>query len=178
MTITLSIDLDKNLIMGALETPDDIGKIVRCHLAIEQMLEELITTHSQASIDKKASFWSKVNLARAMGVPTAICDACSYLNDLRNALAHNSKATISNTKSISEKFVSKVAEIVPALLKSNGTFHNQKTKITHTLKFTTATLSEKIVVAASFLAALMGSLPSMYKFGPPPKLVIVAGVNL
>lgn len=178
MTLILTIDPDASLVMGALESTDDIGKIMRCHFVIEQMLEQLIAMHSTAVVDKKTSFWGKVNLARALGIPASICDACNLLNDLRNEFAHNPKATINNTKSISNKFIAKVGEIMPAVLISNGEFHNRESKTTKSLSFAKATQGEKIVVSTSFLSGLMGGLPSLYKLGAPHKLATIAGVNL
>lgn len=175
--LTMAFDPDFELILAAFETSDDIGKILRCHLVIERQMEQLISISSRAKVDRRTTFWSKVNLLRAIKAPEKICSSCEALNELRNQFAHNSKATIENTKTSSGKFLKSVENIVPILPQSNGSYRS-KEKIDYVVDYATASQGQRIVVAASFLSGIIGSLPKLYNFGEPQAIIRMAGLNL
>jgi hypothetical protein len=176
-SLTVAFDPDAALIISAYETEDDLGKILRVHLVFERQVESLVKHLSKAKIDKKTSFWSKVNLMRAIDVPESVCLACDALNDLRNEFAHNSKATIQNTKNLCEVFLEKVAAPLPVLTKMHGTFVNTKTKTEHTFEYQTAPLEQRVVIAGSALSMAMGAIPKLYTFGRKPTGVELTGVS-
>ncbi|MCZ4344752.1 hypothetical protein [Devosia neptuniae] len=174
----MAFDPDIELIISAYETKDDIGKILRCHLVIEQQLELLISTSSRAKVDGRTTFYSKINLLRAIKVPEKICISCEALNDLRNKFAHNSKATIANTKASSSKFLSAVEDLIPILPQSHGSLHRRKEKIEHVIDYQGGDQGQRIVIAASFLSAVIGTLPKLYDFGEPSVIASMSGLNL
>jgi hypothetical protein len=163
--LTMAFDPDIKVILAAYETEDDLGKIIRTHFFIEQQIDQLVAM-SSARVDKKSSYFSKLNLLRAMGVPEKICAACEAINDLRNVFAHNPKATVANTKDTSEKFLNAVQAFFPKLPESHGEIVQRRTRVTHDFSYKTATQAQRVVVAASFLAGVIGVLPKLYKFGP------------
>lgn len=178
MGVTMAFDPDVELIVGAYESQDDIGKILRSHLVIERQMELLVTSCSRAKFDRWVSFSSKVNLLRAMKAPEKVCVACESLNDLRNKFAHNSKATIQNTKSVSERYLVAVEAVAPVLPKLHGTFTRTKSGVRHEFTFANATHSQRIVLATSLLSAIIGGLPKMFAFGGPTLVLKVSGLSL
>lgn len=176
--LIMAFDPDVELILAAYETTDDIGKILRCHLVIERQMEQFISMTSRAKIDRKTMFWSKVNLLRAIKVPEKVCVACEELNELRNQFAHNSKATIGNTKTSSNKFLASVENLFPMLPRSRGTFHRRKEKIEYVVDYQTADQGLRVVVASAFLSSVFGGLPKLYDFGEPRMISSMAGLNL
>jgi hypothetical protein len=128
-SLTSAFDPDVELILAAFETTDDIGKILRCHLVIERQIEQFISASSRAKVDRRTTFWAKVNLLRAIKAPERVCVACEELNELRNQFAHNSKATIANTKSASDKFLVAVEALFPALPTSQEHFIAERRRL-------------------------------------------------
>ena len=177
-SLIMSFDPDGELIVAAYETVDDLGKILRVHLAIEAQIDSLITTTSRAKVDRRTSFWAKMNLLRAIGVPERLCASCEALNDLRNHFAHNRRATIPNTMAQSERFLGSVAAFFPGLLEAHGTFANRKLGVNHEITFPEASQGQRVVIAAGFLSGVLGDLPKMYEFGHPRQIAVVAGLDL
>lgn len=177
MTLTMSFDPDTALILAAYETEDEVGKVLRTHLVVEQLMEKLIGAASSAKVDKKTSFWAKVNLLRALGVPEKVCLACEQLNDLRNAFAHNPKASIANTKDTSQKFLDAVQSFYPGLAEVHGEFVRRRSQVRHTIDFRTADQGQRIVIAASFLSSLLGVLPKLLDFGSRRQIAILSGLT-
>ena len=178
MTLTMSFDPDTSLIFSAYETEDEVGKVLRTHLVVEQQMERLIKLASTAKVDKKTSFWAKVNLLRAIGVPEKVCTACEHLNDLRNAFAHNSNANIENTKDVSQRYLDAVEAFYPKLPQAHGTFARIKSKVNHEFTYDKADQGQRIVVAAAFLSSVIGVLPKLYQFGNPPQVSMLTGLTL
>jgi hypothetical protein len=175
--ITSAFDPDVGLMFSAYESTDDIGKVLRVHLMLEQQIEKLITSQSNAKVDR-TTFWSKVNLMRAMGVPESICIAAEALNELRNQFAHNSKATIANTKSKSDAFLKSASIIWPKLPEATGNLTKTKSGIEHKLSYAKASQAQRVVIAGFILSNLIGALPKMYRLGKPLRLLTLAGTNL
>jgi hypothetical protein len=175
----MSFDPDIKLILTAFETPDDIGKILRCHLVVEGQIEKLVTSFTTAKVDDRTPFASKVNLARAMGVPEGVCLACAKLNHLRNQFAHSPHSTFESEASAVGAFLNATEKIFPILPKSHGSFGSATSKSTrHEFTYADADLGRRVVVASSFLSASIGALPKLYRFGPPVRLATMAGFDL
>jgi len=98
------VDLDlKNLakpqtIIAASETEDELGSVLRLHLAVEQLLVFYIKEKSSGEISKYAKlprdFGGKLSLAAAFGLPLPIVRTIYQLNIIRNKLAHNPDTSI------------------------------------------------------------------------------------
>lgn len=96
---TKTIDLDiKELesfqtIIGSVETDDELGSVLRLHLAVEQLLVFYIKEKSQGEVSKYAKaprdFGGKLSLATAFGLPISIARSIYQINVMRNKLAHH-----------------------------------------------------------------------------------------
>ncbi len=79
---------------------DALAVIIRAHLYVESTLNELIEEclfRPKAMNEVNLSFWHKVPLAAALGViPEDFQSPLKQLNALRNKLAHNLDAAISD----------------------------------------------------------------------------------
>lgn len=101
---TKTVDLDiKELakfqtIIAAAETDDELGTVLRLHLAVEQLLVFYIREKSHGEISKYAKsprdFGGKLSLATAFGLPIPIARAIYQINVIRNKLAHEPDASI------------------------------------------------------------------------------------
>jgi len=101
---TRTVDLDiKELekfqtIIAAAETDDELGSVLRLHLAVEQLLVFYIHEKSHGEISKYAKpprdFGGKLSLATAFGLPIPIARVIYQINIMRNKLAHNPETSI------------------------------------------------------------------------------------
>ncbi len=90
--------MDSNLLLQAMETEDDVGRILRSHLLIEQTIETFlgwtITDNMKPVVKVPQQFNQKIVLATALGLPQQIAVAASTLNTIRNKVAHRVGATL------------------------------------------------------------------------------------
>ena len=99
-TVDLEInDLEKfQTIIAAAETDDELGSVLRLHLAVEQLLTFYIKEKSHGEISKYAKlprdFGGKLSLAAAFGLPLPIARAIYQINVIRNKLAHKPDTSI------------------------------------------------------------------------------------
>ena len=101
---TKTVDLDiKELenfqtIIAAAETDDELGSVLRLHLAVEQLLVFYIKEKNHGEISKYAKvprdFGGKLSLATAFGLPIPIARTIHQINVIRNKLAHNPDTSI------------------------------------------------------------------------------------
>lgn len=98
------VDLDVNalensvLLIDAAETEDEIGAVLRVHLALERVL----TFYVAGAIPKEArhlmrmpgNFSGKLAMATGLGLPLPIATACQHVNKIRNKLAHEAGDTL------------------------------------------------------------------------------------
>jgi len=177
-TLFLAIDPDPELVLAAVESSDDLGKILRIHLMIEGLTEKLLREHSRAKVDGRTTFWAKVNLMRAMGVPEKLCAACEALGSLRNQFAHNPSATLASAAAKPDAFLAAVEAFAPILPKAHGSYVRKKSGAEYKLVFETASPAERVILAAGFLSGALGGLPNMVEFGERRQKAAVAGFML
>ncbi|MGV8833433.1 MAG: hypothetical protein ACOH2N_15790 [Devosia sp.] len=151
------------LVNQAFATPDDVGRILRVHLAIEQQMNSLIEHVSQEKVGRGTGFYQKLLALRCMKVDSWICDSIGKINDLRNALAHNPSATINNTKSIVQAIIIGACEHVP--LEQYEIHLTENSKEAHS--FNSLDDGRKVVIVAAMIAAYVGNMKSNRVFLPP-----------
>lgn len=99
-TVDIDINsLDKfQTIIAAAETDDELGSVLRLHLAVEQLLNFYIKQKSYGEISKYAKlprdFGGKLSLAAAFGLPLSIARTIYQINVIRNKLAHKPDTSI------------------------------------------------------------------------------------
>lgn len=99
---TVDVDIKElekfQTIIAAAETDDELGSVLRLHLAVEQLLVFYIKEKSHGEISKYAKsprdFGGKLSLATAFGLPIPIARAIYQINVIRNKLAHDPDALI------------------------------------------------------------------------------------
>lgn len=83
-------------LIGAAETEDEIGTVLRMHLAIDQLLEvylaHQITEHLKPFIKIPGYTGQKLSFAAAFGMPVPFLKAIHEVNGIRNDLAHKHKS--------------------------------------------------------------------------------------
>jgi hypothetical protein len=81
-----------DLIIAAAETEDEVGTVLRIHLAVEQVLVWYIgqrrTTEIAPYVKEPREFGGKLSLAAAFGLPLALVRVIHQINVIRNKLAH------------------------------------------------------------------------------------------
>jgi hypothetical protein len=80
------------LLIAAAETEDDVGTVLRIHLATEQILVWFIN-HKRVGglapyVKEPREFGNKLSLAAAFGLPLAFVRVIHQINSIRNKLAH------------------------------------------------------------------------------------------
>jgi len=155
---------NRDLILEALRTPDEIGRILRVHLALEQQMNGLIDHVAKRVVSKSASFAAKVISLRCMGIENNSCDVLESFNNLRNKFAHNPRATVANNKSIAEKIIGHALHDLADL----GAFQvhfSETDKDLH--KFSDLEIGQKILVIGAIYASYLGNMPHNRVFSPP-----------
>lgn len=104
-----------DLIIAAAETEDEIGTVLRLHLAIEQFLVWYIghrtTTELIPYVKEPREFGNKLTLAAAFGLPLAFVRAIHQINIIRNKLAHGSSVLDADQLQELARQVGKLVEI-------------------------------------------------------------------
>jgi hypothetical protein len=81
-----------DLLIAAAETEDEIGTVLRFHLAVEQVLVWFIGQRRTAEIapyvKEPREFGGKLSLAAAFGLPLPLVRVIHQINVIRNKLAH------------------------------------------------------------------------------------------
>lgn len=78
----------------AMETQDEVGTVLRTHLALERLVDhyrELCVTKELKSfvhVSDRTQFGQKLALAAAFGMPLSFLRAAHKANDIRNKTAH------------------------------------------------------------------------------------------
>lgn len=102
--------LNPATLLAALETEDEIGRMLRIHLQLERMVDVFlywsITDEVRKEIEIPKFFAGKLALAAVLGLPLQIVRAVKELNKLRNKIAH----VLGN--SLDARDVAKLAELV------------------------------------------------------------------
>lgn len=108
-------------LVGAFETEDVLGSVLRAQLQVEQQIELFLMANVADDLWEVASslpqnFNQKVILAAALGFPKELCLAARALNQIRNKFAHEAgwalrKADIDN---LVEKYEAARAAVDPS----------------------------------------------------------------
>jgi hypothetical protein len=104
-----------DLLIAAAETEDEVGTVLRIHLAIEQVLvwyiKCKITPEFNLYVKEPRDFGSKLSLATAFGLPLAFVRVIHQINKIRNKLAHgDSELSADQLKELARQ-VDKLVEI-------------------------------------------------------------------
>jgi hypothetical protein len=104
-----------SLLIAAAETEDEVGTVLRIHLAVELVLVWYInhkrTIELAPFVKEPREFGGKLSLAAAFGFPLAFVRVIHQLNTIRNKLAHGSAELAADQVQELARQVDKLAEI-------------------------------------------------------------------
>ncbi|MDG9883011.1 hypothetical protein N7650_09210 [Pseudomonas sp. GD04058] len=105
-----------SILTMAAETDDELGSVLRFHLATESILSFYISEKTQGEISKYVKeprdFGTKLSIATALGLPLPLARVIHQINAIRNKLAHKPDTSI-NDGDLKEmaRCVNKLSEI-------------------------------------------------------------------
>lgn len=111
---------DTEKLIGAAETEDEIGVVLRMHLALEKILNHFlrsqITSDLAPYIKVPGYTAQKISLAAAFGMPVPFLAAAHAVNQIRNGIAHAGDA-------LAHDKVDQLARQVDSIKSINSSFH-------------------------------------------------------
>ncbi|MGY8635816.1 hypothetical protein RAD15_25425 [Bradyrhizobium sp. 14AA] len=94
-TTTFNFPVDTARMLRAIDTPDDIGAVVRLHFEIDRALEHIVTTMVPAAQHLQHRFMDqRIRFLRALGLPEVRIEPAKVLNTIRNDFAHREKESL------------------------------------------------------------------------------------
>lgn len=113
------IDFDR--LIRAVETEDEIGTVLRIHLAMDAALGHFVKRKTAGElepyIDRPRYTGQRISLAAALGLPIPFLAAAREINKIRNDIAH-SESVLTNAA------VAKLAQQVDRIAEVNPKFHS------------------------------------------------------
>jgi hypothetical protein len=90
--VLLGLNVDTSRMMKALDTPDDIGAIIRLHKDLDRALKHIVRVMvAKSGRPKLRSMSQRIECLRAAGLSEKRLAASQTINLVRNALAHGNK---------------------------------------------------------------------------------------
>ena len=98
VNLDLSKLSDPALFIAAAETEDELGCVLRFHLAVEKILVFYIMQHlilgKESYIKVPREYGARLSYAVALGLPIPLAAVARQINNMRNPLAHGDKAAL------------------------------------------------------------------------------------
>lgn len=117
--------LDTKKLIDAVETEDEIGVVLRMHLALENIINHFLRsqiTSDRAPYIKVPGYTAqKVSLAAAFGMPVPFLAAVHAVNQIRNGIAHAGDA-------LTKEKVDQLGRQVDSIKSINSSFHPLATR--------------------------------------------------
>jgi uncharacterized protein YutE (UPF0331/DUF86 family) len=111
------LEQESNLIILAAESEDEVGTVLRSHLAAEQFLVDYLDQVRVGEIAKYVreprEFAGKLGLAAAFGLPLALVRILHQINGIRNKLAHRASSLDPSDVEELARQVDKLSELSP-----------------------------------------------------------------
>ena len=111
---------DTDKLIDAAESEDEIGVVLRMHLALEKILNHFLRSHITSDLSpyvKIPSYMAqKIALAAAFGMPVPFLAAAHEVNHIRNGIAHDGNA-------LAQDKVDQLARKVNSIASINPSFH-------------------------------------------------------
>ncbi len=159
---------DVQLIIDAFHTPDELGKILRVHLAIEIQVNFVIKKLSpNINLSKGMTFYTKCMLLRAMRFPDGLVELIETFNKLRNQFAHNHKAKLGDNKNLVDKILELGKQGYDIMNDATYTFNEEKTGKTKIYKYVDMSNVERVVFIGIWASIMLGTTPKRKRFLDP-----------
>lgn len=86
---TFSFNVDSSRMMRAIETPDDIGAVIRIHFEIDRALTHVVERSVPDASELRLQYPDqRIRLLLALGVPAVRLEPVRIVNKVRNSFAH------------------------------------------------------------------------------------------
>jgi len=90
-----SFEVDVARMMRAIDTPDDIGAVVRMHFEIDRALEHIVDAMVPAAKHLRHRFMDeRIRFLQALGLPDVRLQPARTINTVRNDFAHREKENL------------------------------------------------------------------------------------
>jgi hypothetical protein len=103
--IVLDFDIDIDRLGRAMDTPDDVGTVLRVHLEVERALDHVI---GKVLPKPEKAGWrypsQKINFLLAMGIPDFRMKPARIINNIRNGIVHKERREILQEHEVSSLF--------------------------------------------------------------------------
>jgi hypothetical protein len=108
---TFNFEPDASRLVQAIETPDEIGAVIRIHFEIDRALEHIVDAMVPAASHLRHQYMeSRIRFLFALGMPEIRLAPAKIINEIRNKFAHHEKDGISPSD------ITKLSAAVNALL--------------------------------------------------------------
>lgn len=95
-TTTFNFAVDTTRMIRAIDTPDDIGAVVRLHFEIDRALEHVVNVMVPAAQHLQHRFMEqRIRFLQALGMPNVRIQPARVINTIRNNFAHREKEALS-----------------------------------------------------------------------------------
>lgn len=97
-TVTFNFEPDSARLIRAIETPDDVGAVIRVHFEIDRALEHIVNVMIPTpSLLRHQYMDSRIRFLLALGLPEVRIAPAKVINEIRNKFAHREKENFENS---------------------------------------------------------------------------------
>ncbi|MGY3618405.1 hypothetical protein [Bradyrhizobium sp. USDA 10063] len=124
--MTENFPIDTGRMIRAIDTPDDIGAVVRLHFEIDRALEHIVNAMVPAPQHLQHRFTGqRIKFLQALGLPYVRIEPAIVINTIRNDFAHREKeALTASDVAILEEPVSRL--LAPQQISPHLTIQHEK----------------------------------------------------
>jgi hypothetical protein len=116
-TVKFNFAVDSSRMIRALETPDDMGAVIRIHFEMDRALEHVVNaTVPDASHLRHQYMESRIRFLLALGLPELRLTPAKIINEIRNKFAHREKETVtaSDVTKLSDAVTTLIGKEIPS----------------------------------------------------------------
>jgi hypothetical protein len=161
--ITFDFNIDIDRLVRAMDTPDDVGSVLRVHLELERALDHVI---GKVLPKAEKAGWrypsQKMNFLLAMGIPDFRMRPAQIINSIRNGIAHKERQESLNEGEVSDLFRAVNAVVGNRITEDFEFVHNQSGRITSKL-YREMSVREKFCLLGFLAIGTIASLTSELK---------------
>ncbi len=103
--IVFDFNIDVARLIRAMDTPDDVGSVLRVHLELERALDHVI---GKILLKPEKAGWrypsQKINFLLALGIPDFRMRPAQIINNIRNGMVHKERRESLNEDEVSDLF--------------------------------------------------------------------------
>lgn len=155
--------VDTKRMMRAIDTPDDIGAVVRIHFELDRALEHVINAMvPRAKILTHRFMSQRIMFLSALGLPPARVEPARVINAIRNDFAHREKETLEakDIKSLEVAIVGLLRKNIP----THFALYNKKDdEVRREWRYGEMTLKEQFCLLGFFAVSGVATIENDFK---------------